>query len=86
MQLQFFLISTDMPLRNRLIQTEEPSIEGHLENAIASMKAAENAAEMAELYGEKSITIRAIKLLEEVKEVAAKMDFAPTLSQMGKCC
>ena len=76
---------TDMALRNRITQTTQ-SIEGHLENALASMRAAEVAAELAELYGEASITRKAVELLMEVKEVAAKMDFAPTLSQMGKCC
>ena len=85
MQLQFFLISTDMALRNRVAQTTQ-SIEGHLQNALTSMRVAEIAAEMAEMYGEESVPHRAVELLMEVKEVAANMDFAPTLSQIGKCC
>jgi hypothetical protein len=38
------------------------------------------------MYGETSVTSEAVHLLCEVKEVAANMDFAPTLSQIGKCC
>ncbi len=85
MQLQFFLISTDMALRHRLTQTS-PTLEGHLQAALLSLRAAETAAELAELYGESSVTTEAVRLLFEVKEVVANIDFAPTLSQIGKCC
>ena len=62
-----------MALRNREAQTTH-SIEGYLQNALTSMRAAEIAAEMAEMYGEESVTRRAVELLMEVKEVTANMD------------